>query len=100
MTTPRESHSAGPRQLPVGNGAAATRWQAGPQEVAACWLCGMTQSTAGMVADGGPGCADVRWYCNDAQQCTWRWTTKVGLAAAATEPSHLAPVAHEPSHLR
>jgi hypothetical protein len=32
-----------------------------------------------MVADGGAACSDVRWYCQDAQQCTWRWTSKSSL---------------------
>jgi hypothetical protein len=43
---------------------------------ASCWLCGASLPTSAMVADGGPACSDVRWYCQDAQQCTWRWTTK------------------------
>jgi hypothetical protein len=44
------------------------------QPTASCWLCGTQQPTSLMVADGGPTCPDVRWYCADSQQCTWRWT--------------------------
>jgi hypothetical protein len=25
--------------------------------------------------DGGEACDDVRWYCNDRQECTERWTS-------------------------
>jgi hypothetical protein len=41
---------------------------------ASCWLCGLRQPTARMVADGGPGCADVRWFCQAIARCTARWT--------------------------
>ena len=34
-----------------------------------------------LVPDGGQACADVRWYCKDAQACTERWT--------ANPPRHL-----------
>ncbi|MGH3274767.1 MAG: hypothetical protein ACRDNZ_10680 [Streptosporangiaceae bacterium] len=47
---------------------------AAEQGVASCWLCGTQQPIALMVADGGPACTDVRWYCRDTQRCTWRWT--------------------------
>jgi hypothetical protein len=63
-----------------GRAPAATRAAPGPQAglpaSATCWLCGTQLPTAVMVADGGTACSDVRWYCQDAQQCTWRWTTK------------------------
>jgi len=31
-----------------------------------------------MVPDGGHACADLRWYCKDAQACTDRWTGREG----------------------
>ena len=27
-----------------------------------------------MIPDGGSACDDIRWYCQDAQACTERWT--------------------------
>ncbi len=42
--------------------------------VESCWLCGIRQPVAKMVADGGSACSDVRWYCLDARGCTERWT--------------------------
>ncbi|HEY5356122.1 MAG TPA: hypothetical protein VIJ82_00235 [Streptosporangiaceae bacterium] len=70
----------------------AARWPAAQQApqpaVASCWLCGVRLSTALMVADGGPACQDVRWYCQDTQHCTWRWTTKSGPAAGPRHPRH------------
>jgi hypothetical protein len=66
-----------------GRSQAATRSGPGPQagmpSSATCWLCGTQMPTAVMVADGGAACSDVRWYCQDAQQCTWRWTSKSSL---------------------
>jgi len=61
-----------------GRSQAATRTgpQASVPASATCWLCGTQMPTAVMVADGGTACDDVRWYCQDAQQCTWRWTSK------------------------
>lgn len=41
-----------------------------------CWLCGKSQTTYQLVADGGDACADVRWYCEDARACTERWTAR------------------------
>jgi hypothetical protein len=38
-----------------------------------CWLCGQTNMTYQLVPDGGDACADVRWYCRDARECTERW---------------------------
>jgi hypothetical protein len=54
---------------------------------AQCSLCGITASTGLMVPDGGQACLDVRWYCQDAQACTERWT--------ASLPGH-APIAPTP----
>lgn len=38
-----------------------------------CWMCGINLHSNQMVPDGGDACADVRWYCRDAQACTERW---------------------------
>jgi hypothetical protein len=46
-----------------------------PLQVAQCSLCGIALPMGLMVPDGGQACADVRWYCKDAQACTERWTT-------------------------
>jgi hypothetical protein len=40
-----------------------------------CWLCGIRLPATLMVPDGGEGCPDIRWYCQDARQCTERWTS-------------------------
>lgn len=39
-----------------------------------CWLCGIQLPATSMLADGGPACADIRWYCADTLACTGRWT--------------------------
>ena len=41
-----------------------------------CWLCGARLATYMLMADGGSACADVRWYCRDARECTGRWTVQ------------------------
>jgi hypothetical protein len=41
---------------------------------ATCALCGIELSIISLVPDGGPGSADVRWYCRDIVSCTERWT--------------------------
>ena len=41
-----------------------------------CWLCGARLAVQMMVADGGSGCPDVRWYCRNTRVCTDRWTTQ------------------------
>lgn len=41
-----------------------------------CWLCGVRQSRASMVPDGGPAFEDVHWFCADVSSCTRRWTTQ------------------------
>jgi hypothetical protein len=66
------SHGRGPA---VAARAASPGPQPGLPASATCWLCGTQMPTAAMVADGGAACSDVRWYCQDAQQCTWRWTS-------------------------
>jgi len=44
-------------------------------EAAHCSLCGITLPLGLLVPDGGQACADIRWYCKDAESCTERWTT-------------------------
>jgi hypothetical protein len=44
--------------------------------VETCWLCAIHLPVTEMVADGGSGCADVRWYCRDVPGCTGRWTSR------------------------
>ena len=46
-----------------------------------CWLCGIRLPTDRLVADGGNGCSDVRWYCRDMRGCTERWTAHAGAGA-------------------
>ena len=46
-----------------------------PLEVAECSMCGIALPLGLLVPDGGPTCADIRWYCKDAISCTERWTT-------------------------
>jgi hypothetical protein len=41
-----------------------------------CWLCGARLAVQMMVADGGSGCTDVRWYCRNTRVCTDRWTAQ------------------------
>ena len=38
-----------------------------------CWLCGAWLHKQQLMPDGGPACADVRWYCLDLRTCTERW---------------------------
>lgn len=63
------------RALPGSPAAASGDGGAGGAAVRPCWLCGIRMAADYMVADGGPGCAAVRWYCADAEACTERWTT-------------------------
>ena len=55
---------------------AATRADGSPGELAnaTCALCGIELSIISLVPDGGPGSAEVRWYCRDIVSCTERWT--------------------------
>jgi hypothetical protein len=46
-----------------------------PLEVVQCSLCGIARPLGLLVPDGGQACADIRWYCKDAESCTERWTT-------------------------
>jgi len=78
MTTCLET---GPGQLAISHGpvpanpsAATQRNRPRPLEVAQCSLCGIALPLGLMVPDGGPACADIRWYCKDAMSCTKRWT--------------------------
>lgn len=43
--------------------------------IVSCWLCGIHRHKQQMVPDGNSVCADIRWYCKDAQACTERWTS-------------------------
>ena len=53
-------------------------------QAAKCALCGIELPLGLMVPDGGHACADLRWYCKDAQSCTQRWTSRL---AARRQPS-------------
>jgi hypothetical protein len=50
-------------------------------------MCGIALPLGLLVPDGGPGCADIRWYCKDARSCTERWTT-----ARPPRPAHMPAV--------
>jgi hypothetical protein len=79
-----------------------------PLEAAQCALCGIARPLGLLVPDGGPACADIRWYCKDAKSCTERWTTArppqrphmpavLGIAtAAAGEPAPDTALAGRP----
>jgi hypothetical protein len=69
---------------------AATDGDGSPGELAnaRCALCGIELSIISLVPDGGPGSAEVRWYCRDIVSCTERWT-----ADQAWRTRH-APVPH------
>jgi hypothetical protein len=58
--------------------AASTQQQSGRRglRAARCALCGIELPLGLLVPDGGHACADVRWYCKDAQACTERWTSR------------------------
>jgi hypothetical protein len=43
---------------------------------ARCALCGTELPLGLMIPDGGQACADLRWYCKDAEACTQRWTSR------------------------
>ena len=79
--------------LVMGEQQRATAVQAGPAAVVSCWLCGTRLSAALMVADGGPACADVRWFCRVVQRCIERWTShpvKPAGSTPAPEPGEKA----------
>ena len=46
-------------------------------QAAKCALCGLELPLGLLVPDGGHACADLRWYCKDAQSCTQRWTARL-----------------------
>ena len=74
--------------------AAETRPAAGPAPHSrreSCWLCGLTRSAYDLVPDGGDACADVRWYCQDAQACTGRWLAARQAMRAAGRPGRAGP---------
>jgi hypothetical protein len=77
----RTSQGTRPEQRPaspqptVADPPTAARRELRPLEVAECAMCGIALPLALLVPDGGPACADIRWYCKDAKSCTERWTT-------------------------
>jgi hypothetical protein len=62
----------------------------------ACWLCGIHQPATSMVADGGPACADIRWYCADTLACTPRWTRPQRRRGSASGPASEGKLRGEP----
>ena len=54
-----------------------------------CWLCGTRLAVQMMVADGGSGCTDVRWYCRNTRVCTDRWTAQRTRRLESGEPAPL-----------
>ncbi len=71
-----------------------------PLPSAQCSLCGIALPTGLLVPDGGQACADIRWYCKDAQSCTERWTANLPRHPhiAPTSASLAAPAALAPPH--
>jgi hypothetical protein len=63
-----------------------------PLPTAQCSLCGIALPIGQLVPDGGRACADIRWYCQDAQSCTERWTGNLPRNPnIAPTPASLAP---------
>jgi len=62
--------------------------------VVSCWLCGIPLPQDQMMPDGGSGCEDIRWYCQDTWACTERWTQArhQAPAAGAASPGSATPV--------
>ena len=54
-----------------------------------CWLCGARLAVQMLVADGGSGCTDVRWYCRNTRVCTDRWTAQRARRLEFGEPAPL-----------
>ena len=54
--------------------------------IESCWMCGIRLRADQMVADGGPACPDVRWYCLDTRGCTQRWTARVSAVSGSPRP--------------
>jgi hypothetical protein len=72
---------------------AAARTDGSPGELAnaTCALCGIELSIISLVPDGGPGSAEVRWYCRDIVSCTERWTANRAWADQGPVPDWNAP---------
>ena len=82
------------RQFAWGESPAATQRddRQRPLPTAQCSLCGIALPTGLLVPDGGRACADIRWYCKDAQSCTERWTSNLPRHPhIAPTPASLAP---------
>ena len=57
-----------------------------------CSLCGIVLPLDLMMPDGGQACPDIRWYCQDAESCTQRWTARLpGTGHPASIPSAVEP---------
>lgn len=59
--------------------------------VVSCWLCGISLHQNHMVPDGGSGCHDIRWYCEDTRACTQRWTSDLRHRLGADPAPPIAP---------
>lgn len=64
--------------------------------IVSCWLCGIRLHHSQMVPDGDSACHDIRWYCQDTQACTERWTSarrqrRTAEAAEAGPPGSAPP---------
>jgi hypothetical protein len=81
-----EQRPAGPRLALAEPPAAAPPGRLRPLAVAQCSMCGTALPLALLVPDGGQACADIRWYCKDAESCTERWTTARPPGRAHTPP--------------
>src|SRR5262249_29839684 len=64
-----------------------------PGTTESCWLCGIRVPVYQLVADGGSGCADIRWYCRDVLGCTARWTARPSQPLAAARPASIRRLA-------
>ena len=76
---------AGETRRPPEKGSSAQR-----ASVVSCWLCGIRLQSSKMMPDGGDWCEDTRWYCQDAEACTERWTTSRRVLSADGEESQAA----------
>ena len=74
-----------------------------PLPSAQCSLCGIALPTSLLVPDGGQACADIRWYCQDAESCTERWTANlprhphIAPTSASLAPSAMPAPGLEPA---
>jgi hypothetical protein len=106
-----EQLPASPRLTLAGPPAPAQPGRLRPLEAAQCTLCGIGRPLGLLVPDGGPACADIRWYCKDARSCTERWTTarpprhthipavRGTATAAVAEPAPLTAPAERPDSI-